>query len=65
MSLAPEQRLHRRPEHINGFPDFAVRADPNGTQEGSTVAIVFLYAAVPVFSTATTAVPVLFNLGPQ
>ena len=57
--------MYRRPEHINGFPDVAVRADSNGTPEGSTVAILFLYAAVRVFSTVTPAVRVQFNSGPH
>ena len=61
MSRAPEPHLYQRPEHINGFSYVAVRADSNGTTDGSAVAIVFLYAPVRVFATATPAVRVLFN----
>ena len=61
MSRAPEPHLYRRLEHTNGFSDVAVRADSKGTSEGSTVAIVVLYAALRVFSTATPAIRLLFN----
>ena len=60
MSLDPEHPLNRRPGHINGFPDIAVRAESHGSPQGSTVVIVFPYAA-----TATPAVRVLFISGPQ
>ena len=55
MSRAPKPLPYKRPKH-NGFSDVAVRADSNGTAEGSTPAIVSFYAAVRVFSTATPAV---------